>query len=273
MQDLLIKIEGSGNDFVMGVGDWARRLESDTDLVVRLCDRRKGIGADGILAIFPEGPARLRMVYRNSDGSRTRFCANGTRCSARVGVELLGLDRQLVVSTDWVEVPATVAGPEVSLELPAPEGPVEEICLHLDGRDWHGSALTVGVPHLVIPVAEDPEQLPFARIGPGLGRHPDIGPEGTNINLIEAAAMPEKRVLTWERGVEDETYSCGSGVVASALMELARLGQSSLRCRTHSNDLLVIEALAEPPLCPCRLTGPVRMVAIVDPHSELLAGV
>jgi diaminopimelate epimerase len=147
---------------------------------------------------------------------------------------------------------------------------VEEVGLRLEGRDWQGRAMTVGVPHVVIPVPEDPEQLPFSRLGPGLGRHPDFGPEGTNINLIEGAAIPEKRVRTWERGVEDETYSCGSGIVASALLEMARLGRSRLRCRTHSNDVLTIEALGTPPLCPCRMTGPVRLVAVIDPYPELL---
>ena len=77
----LYKVEASGNDFVLGVGGWSPRLAAEPELAVRLCDRRRGIGADGVLAVEAAGPDRVRLRYRNADGSPARFCGNGTRCA------------------------------------------------------------------------------------------------------------------------------------------------------------------------------------------------
>jgi len=85
----IYKLEGAGNDFVLGVGAWAGRLDSEPDLVRRLCDRRRGIGADGTLALEAVATDRVRLGYRNADGGEAVFCANGTRCAARAAVELL----------------------------------------------------------------------------------------------------------------------------------------------------------------------------------------
>ena len=117
----LLKAEASGNDFLAGTGAWARRLAEDPALVRRLCRRRLGIGADGALALFREGPDTVRLVYRNADGSEAAFCANGTRAAARIAVERLGLEPRLVVRTARGAVPAAVTGAAVSLELGPPE--------------------------------------------------------------------------------------------------------------------------------------------------------
>ncbi len=121
MNHRLLKVEGAGNDFLLGIGDWARRLADEPDLVARLCDRRRGLGADGVLALSQESSSRVRLIYRNTDGSPSPFCGNGTRCAARVAVELLGLASPLVVETDWAAIPAEVVGPLVTLELPGLE--------------------------------------------------------------------------------------------------------------------------------------------------------
>jgi len=147
----LLKTEGAGNDFLLGIGSWARRLAEDRDLVTRLCDRRRGLGADGVLAIFEADARSIRLVHRNADGSAAVFCANGTRCAARAAVEILGLPRQLTVLTDWTEVPADVGADAVSLILPPPSQAIDHD-LEIDGRSWRGRRLEVGVPHLVLPV-------------------------------------------------------------------------------------------------------------------------
>ena len=140
--------EGAGNDFVLGVGAWAGRLDSEPDLVRRLCDRRRGIGADGTLSLTAVGAGRVRLGYRNADGGEAVFCANGTRCAARAAVELLGCDPMVVVETGWAEVPAVVDGSQVSLELPPPEaGPRDPVIAAPEGAaPGSGNPLRVPAP-------------------------------------------------------------------------------------------------------------------------------
>ncbi|HHQ49166.1 MAG TPA: diaminopimelate epimerase [Acidobacteria bacterium] len=265
MSSRLLKVEGAGNDFLLGTGSWARRLAEDPALVRRLCRRHRGIGADGVLALLPEESATVRLVYRNADGSEASFCANGTRCAARGAVELLGMPAAgLTVLTGWGPVAASVHGELVTLELPPPAASPRTVRLTAADRTWAGWRLTVGVPHLVLPTTELAD-LDLTVLGPPLRAHPRLGPEGANVNFIEHHAPGEAAVRTFERGVEAETLSCGSGVVAAALCSMAERDVSVLRCATRSGDELVVEAVGAPPLCPTRLTGPARFIAAVDP--------
>lgn len=259
----LLKVEGAGNDFLLGTGDWARRLADDAELVVRLCDRRRGIGADGALAVRVDGPDAVRVSHRNADGSRSDFCANGTRCVARAAVELLGLPDRLTVVTGWAEIPAAVARDDVTLELPPPSEPtrvtLESAGLSLEG--WH---LSVGVPHLVVAVTGLAE-LDLDRIGRPLRRHPVLGPEGANVHLVERRSDGVLAIRSLERGVPTEVLCCGSGVVAAALVTIADGASAGLTVVPRSGDALRVEALDGPPCCASRLTGPARLVAEVAP--------
>ena len=261
MRSDLIKVEGAGNDFLLGIGAWAQRLSEDADLVVELCDRHRGVGADGTLAVFEDRIDTIRLVHRNADGSSSAFCANGTRCAARAAVELLGLPRQLVVSTGWAEVPAVVRGAEVTLDLPPPKAPVDRI-LETDHGIWRGRQLELGVPHLVLPV-DDLDTIPIEVVAPPLRRHPELGPDGVNVHFVkqEAGLL---RLRSFERGVEAETLCCGSGVVAAALLALEATAQESMVVEARSGDRLTVEALGEPPTTPSRLTGPTRLVAEIE---------
>jgi diaminopimelate epimerase len=265
----LYKVEASGNDFVLGVGDWAQRLAAEPDLARRLCDRRRGIGADGVLAVEAAGPARARLRYRNADGSPALFCGNGTRCAARAAVELLGLPRRLTVATDWVELPAEVDGPLVTLVLPPPPRPARAVALLVTGRSWRGWLVEVGVPHVVLPV-DELDALDLAQVGPPLRRHPELGPEGANVNFVAPGGEGEIALRTFERGVEAETLCCGSGVVAAALVAMAQGAPNRLVLRPRSGDRLTVEALGDPGAGPLRFSGATRLVAELVPTSELL---
>jgi len=251
-------MEGAGNDFLMGVGAWSSRL-ADPAMVTRLCGRRRGIGADGVLALEVEGEGRVRLRYRNADGSQARFCANGTRCAALAAVELLDLPPELVVLTDWVEIPARVEGSEVSLRLPAP-APAEQRVLDLAGRPWTAILIEVGVPHLVIRV-DDVSGTSFSDVAPQLRWHPDLGPEGANVSFFERRSDGVVRLRTFERGVEGETLCCGSAVVAAGLIEMADRDVDCVRIRPASGDVLTVEDLRTG----FGLTGPARFIAEVRP--------
>jgi diaminopimelate epimerase len=257
----LVKVEGAGNDFLLGTGVWAERLSDDAALVRTLCDRHRGVGADGTLAVFVEAESAIRLVYRNADGSPSAFCANGTRCAARAAVELLGLPRNLLVATGWVEIPAVVREAEVSLELPPPTAPTERT-LKTDQGVWRGRQLDLGVPHLVLPV-DDLDGLQIERVAPALRSHPKLGPDGANVHFVMGNS-DLLRIRSFERGVEGETLCCGSGVVVAALLSLESSGRRSLVIEPWSGDRLTVESLGEPPTAPSRLTGPARLVAEID---------
>lgn len=271
MRSEFYKLEGAGNDFVLGVGAWARRFESEPELVRRLCDRRRGIGADGSLALEPVDLDRVRLGYRNADGSVGAFCANGTRCAARAAVELLGSNPKLLVETGWAEILAEVDGSQVSLELPPPEARPQNPEIVAPEHATALCLMKIGVPHMVV-ATEGLADLDLGLIAPPLRYHPALGAEGANIDFYEMATDRSLRVRTWERGVEGETLSCGSGMVAVSLVVMAENGTREVELIPLSGDRLTVEALGEPPVCATRLTGPARFVAAVDPSEELLRG-
>lgn len=261
----LLKAEGAGNDFLVGLGGWARRLADDAELVRRLCRRHRGIGADGVLAVLPEADGALRIVHRNADASPSAFCANGSRCAALAASRELGLGPDVVLRTGWGDVAASVRGDgTVTLGLPPPPAPPRALVLEAAGRTWSGWLVTVGVPHLVVPV-DDPETIEVDQIGGTLRRHPGLGPDGANVDLVGPVAGPEVALRTFERGVEGETCCCGTGAVAVALSLPAAVAAGRLAVRCRSGDVLTVELTTAPPCASSRLTGPARLVARVEP--------
>ncbi len=270
MSSELWKVEGAGNDFLLGTASWAERLEAEPELAVRLCDRRRGVGADGVLALGSFADGVVRLVYRNADGSLAPFCANATRCGARAAVELLHAPHRLVVETGWCAVPAEVHGMEVTLELPSPGGLPRRVAIETPvsvGDPW---LTVIGVPHLIVRV-DGLAGLDLRSIAPALRRHPLLGEAGANVDFFELAESGEVAIRTWERGVEGETLACGSGAVAVGLFLMAERGVRRLVFAPRSGDRLTVEALGEPPDCRARLAGPARLVARIDPTEELLA--
>lgn len=264
MKSGLLKAEGAGNDFLVGVGRWAERLAVDEALVRRLCDRRRGVGADGTVALVAGEGGRVEIVYRNSDGGIARFCANATRCAARAAVWFLGQPSSLTIATGWADIPALVDDHGVRLELPEPDGEPSPITLSPAAvGSWH---VVVGVPHLVVP-ADRLDALDLRAVAPPLRFHPSLRPGGANVNYFETEADGTVRVRSWERGVEGETLCCGSGLVAVALVVMANDDIRRVELVPASGDRLTVEALDEPPCCPTLFLGPARLVARIEPFE------
>jgi diaminopimelate epimerase len=271
MTTALVKVEGAGNDFVLAMGAWVGRLAGDSGLVRRLCHRRLGIGADGVLLVEVEGADRVRLEHRNADGTPAPFCGNGTRCAARAAVDIAGCRSDVIVDTGWEPIAAMVREASVSLDLPAPtEGP-RPLAVTLGDRRFDASFLEIGVPHLVVSVS-DPNVVDLPTVGPLLRRHPELDPGGANVNFVSSGDEGPTVIRTWERGVEGETLSCGSGIVAAALVVMARRGADAVRLQPASGDVLVVEALGSPPRCSVRFTGPARIVAEIQPGEGWLRG-
>ena len=272
MRSELYKVEGSGNDFLLGIGSWAERFVAEPDLARRLCDRRRGIGADGTLALSADSERHARVGYRNADGGAAGFCANGTRCAARAAVELLGCRTTLTVTTGWRDIAAVVKGSDVSLELPPPVAPPSRPAIAPPPVLTDILHLELGVPHLVAAVSGELFDLDLGALAPPLRGHTSLGPEGANVNFFQPADDGSVAVRSWERGVEGETLSCGSGLVAVALVVMAERHTREVVVRPASGDLLRIEAIGDPPSGTTRLTGPARFIAEIHPSDELLAG-
>ncbi len=225
-----VKMEGLGNDFVVIEGP----AEPSPSEIAAWCDRRRGIGADGVLEVTPIDLHTVRMRYWNADGGAAEMCGNGLRCVARYAA-----DHGWVVGDSFVV--ETAVGPRpvqltsgggvrVLLGTPALGSPVEleEFVLHV---------VDMGNPHAITWVA-DPEAAPVEEAGAAIETAPRF-PDGTNVEFATVTADDQIAVRVWERGV-GETLACGTGAAATAyLAHRQGLVGSSVSMRLRGGDLRV----------------------------------
>lgn len=211
----IVKLSGAGNDFIAIGPREIERLGSEiVPWVRRVCRRGLSVGADGVLLVEPHGAGRVRVRFHNPDGSPA-FCGNGTRCAARFA-QLAGFAGQaMVLDTRVGPVPAEILPTGVRLELPPPQDRGNVSVEGVGDRTLAGRSVLAGVPHFVLFV-EDLRSAPLEQWGPKLRRHARFGEQGTNVDLVESRSDDSLALRTWERGVENETLSCGTGAVASA---------------------------------------------------------
>lgn len=230
------KMSGAGNDFVLLAG--LPKGAGGHALARALCDRRAGVGADGLLVVTRRG-GRLRLDYRNADGSAA-FCGNGARCAA-LWAAARGWAKGREVALDTAGGPllarATAPG-RAEVSMPAPRRPRLGLRLKAAGRSWTAHFVEAGVPHAVVLVA-DVERVDVKRFGRALRSHRAFGRAGANVDFVEVRG-DRLAVRTYERGVEDETFACGTGAVASAFVarELGRIG-SPARVKARGGELSV----------------------------------
>jgi diaminopimelate epimerase len=247
---LFYKMTGSGNDFVMLDGR-ATKPERWTPACVRaLCDRRTGIGADGLVILTPAAPGSVRMSYWNSDGSHGAMCGNAALCSGRLSVELEMVppgEFCLLTDAGTVRVISRGNHDEAEISLPDVDLPRELPELEtISGERWL-SLGTVGVPHLVVRV-DDVEQADVLGRGASLRSDPRVGPAGANVNFIGRNGDGDSPWLirTFERGIEGETLACGTGTVAAALALGSRAEVSlPVRFRSRGGPELTVRARLE----------------------------
>jgi diaminopimelate epimerase len=265
------KWHGAGNDFVVADGQGTRAPADWAAWTRAACDRRRGVGADGLLVLEPDPDLDFRMHYRNADGGVAEMCGNGGRVLAafaaergrgqggRVrfrsawGVHVAQVERRgpalYHVALSLPDVPA--AAP---LEVPTPWGPARAL------------RVTCGVPHLVLRVGEGPapalEAVDVAGWGPALRRLPELGPAGANVDFVAVGADGTLHLRTYERGVEAETLACGTGATATAVAA-SRLGWGGppWRVRARSGDRLEVAFVPVGDLCTgVELRGPAARV-------------
>ncbi len=201
------KYQGTGNDFIL-VDDRDKTFpKNDTNLIHKLCDRRFGIGADGLILLQNDEVHDFKMVYFNSDGNQSSMCGNGGRCIVAFA-HFLGIIKAetTFVAIDGVHH-ATIEGHEVSLQM-TDVSTIEDFKAHV--------FLDTGSPHHV-QFEEALDTLDIKSEGSRIRYGAPYFEAGSNVNFVQRVNDETFRVRTYERGVEDETLSCGTGVTAVAL--------------------------------------------------------
>ncbi len=212
------KMNGAGNDFVV-VDNRAGQYVLSREQIAHLCDRHRGVGGDGLLAVEPaRNGADFRMRYYNSDGGEAEMCGNGARCFARYARRLAaeGAER-LSFETEAGIISAEFEGELVRLAMSDPVGLRLKETLEIAGRKVGVHSVNTGVPHAVVQV-NGLEDVDVHQLGAALRYHEAFAPRGTNVNFVQREAGRNIAIRTYERGVEGETLACGTGVVASALV-------------------------------------------------------
>ena len=236
-----MKMSGSGNDFILI--DHRRPFFSKAqmqELARKVCRRRISVGADGLIFIESSERADFKWQFFNADGSEAEMCGNGGRCAARFaylkGITVPSLTFETVAGI----LSAEVEGMRVKLELTNPHSLKLDEPLAVEGKSLTVSSLNTGVPHAVLFV-EDVEGWNVVRTGRIIRNHPHFAPSGTNVNFVRVEKGSHLIVRTYERGVEDETLACGTGVVASSLISAFKeFVTSPVSVKTQGGEVLKV---------------------------------
>jgi diaminopimelate epimerase len=261
------KLEGAGNDF-LGFDGRSKALRLSRVGIARFCDRRRGVGADGVLVVEkPRSPkADFRMRYYNSDGGEAEMCGNGARCFALLARAVTGRTRKsLRVETRAGLVVLEICGKDVRVSMTEPGLPRLGRKIVAAGRKVTLDSINTGVPHAV-EFVRSLSSVDVLRSGRAIRTHSAFAPAGTNVNFVQFGKGGWIEVRTYERGVEGETLACGTGVVASSILSsLRRRIRPPIRVRTRGGDLLTVDFELE--------AGRARKVTLQGPARIVYTGV
>lgn len=263
------KMNGAGNDFIM-LDNRSGDLCLSQSQIKHLCDRHRGIGADGVLILQTEANHKtvpFRMRYYNADGLEAEMCGNGARCFTRYIARCLKKTTgKVAFETEVGPIEGELIGSQVKIIMTLPHSIQLEQSLLLLNQDHFVHSINTGVPHAVIFV-NDLKKAPVLQAGQELRHHPRFAPAGTNVNFVQILSANKLAIRTYERGVEGETLACGTGVVASALVHhLLTNTPSPIEVLAHGGDILQVEFLSTPSkteapkLSYVSLTGPADFV-------------
>ncbi len=216
------KMSGAGNDFVV-IDNRSQKIKDGAKISQLLCDRRWGIGADGLLLLENSKKAAYRMMYYNADGSYGGMCGNGGRCIAAFAHQLsIAPSAHFFEALDFV-YHANVNGNSVALRMKNPKAMQLNIQLSRDKKRIKCHFVDTGAPHVVLFLEElhgtnEIEKVDISGLGKWLRYHKRFRPAGTNVNVVEAHSTNSLKIRTYERGVENETLACGTGAIAAAVV-------------------------------------------------------
>lgn len=249
------KMHGLGNDFVIISCQEKPKREEASRLAVQICDRHTGVGADGLVFVYPSDEADIAMRIYNSDGTLAEQCGNAVRCVAKYyyerisdGEEEMAIATKIGVQSVWLMVKEG-AVEQVRVDMGKPVLHPREIPVNTDGdrvinqpaevagKRFHFTGVSMGNPHVVIEV-EDAASFEVETWGPLLETHP-LFPHKANVEFITFHAPDEVTMRVWERGV-GQTFACGSGACATVVAGTL-LGKCDHQAVVHlkGGDLLI----------------------------------
>jgi diaminopimelate epimerase len=251
MQFDFYKYQGTGNDFIIIDNRQLTFFKNDTKRIQALCDRKFGIGADGLILLENHPNLDFKMVYYNADGNQSSMCGNGGRCLVHFA-KFLGIveGKTTFEAIDGIHE-ATINNGIVSLKM-------NDVDSVISKNEY--SFLNTGSPHHV-EICNQLDTLDIQTEGAKL-RYEKYGAEGANINFVEQVNSDTFSVRTYERGVEGETLSCGTGVtaVALAMHKTGKTTSNSVILKTPGGDLKVTFEVSGSGYKNIYLIGPAVMV-------------
>lgn len=224
------KYQGAGNDFII-IDNRDASVSLDTGQIAFLCDRRFGIGADGLMLLQLTPEADFEMVYYNADGNESTMCGNGGRCIAAFAnhIGLIGKETTFK-AIDGRHDAVILPDNNVALHMSDVK--------HIQFEDGY-IIMDTGSPHYVVEV-EDTDKVHVFEDGRDIRNQPAFQPKGINVNFVTAAGRGLK-IRTYERGVEDETLACGTGVTAAAIASAKQqTGIFQVPVKARGGDLSVM---------------------------------
>lgn len=239
----ITKMSGAGNDFII-VDHRAQFIPESLQpqFTQQICRRRFSAGADGLILLEDSDRADFRWQFYNRDGSRAEMCGNGARCAARFAYRHGIAGRSMHFLTEAGLIEAEVIGEQehVSVRMTEPMGYRNGFLVPLGGSEREIFSINTGVPHAVVFVESD--DAPVAEWGRSLRFHEHFEPAGTNANFVKILEGGNLYVRTYERGVEEETMACGTGVVASAIVAvLQKVSESPVTVTTTGGEQLTVQ--------------------------------
>lgn len=208
-----VKMQATGNDFVIinGTG------HKPSELAKRLCDRRFGIGADGLLLMEKSKKSDFKMRIFNPDGSEPEMCGNGLRCIAVFAHKNKIAPAKMSVETKAGILKAEVKGKRVKINMMPPSSIKLGLDVSINGKNYQVHYVDTGVPHSVYYV-DELDNTDVYNLGRKIRYHGLFKPKGANVNFVKSSGKNSIKIRTYERGVEGETLACGTGAVASAVI-------------------------------------------------------
>lgn len=234
------KYAGCGNDFII-IDDRALQFPCGDKLQIqKICQRKFGVGADGLILLQTGGNADFRMRIFNSDGGEAEMCGNGIRCLMKFIAERVGPAQPCTIATLAGLVTMSIVDDKVVVELAPPAAMEWNLEIDLAKR-YRVHFLNTGVPHVVLFVDDHLASFDIAGVGRQFRQHPYFAPAGTNFNASFIAENGMVWNRTYERGVEEETLACGTGCIAAAIAAHKIKGlKSPIKVMTLSKEILDI---------------------------------
>jgi diaminopimelate epimerase len=268
------KMSGAGNDFV--IIDHRRPLiapEQMAEFARLVCRRKFGVGADGLFFLEDCTEADFQWRFFNADGSEAEMCGNGARCVARFAYMHGIAAARMRFATLAGIIEASVEDTLVTIHLTPPHSLALNQQVQAGGQEYTVHLLNTGVPHAVLFV-QDLAHTDVRGLGFTLRHHPDFAPAGVNVNFASLTADNGLRIRTYERGVEDETFACGTGAVASALIA-ALLGKVAAPVMVTTSGGVQLSVLftqgAKEDFLSVQLKGPAHCIYSGELTPEALA--